>query len=336
MSISINNLLDYLQNNNENMNIENDVKVLDKDDTDNLINIKEFNNIFGDYIERYGIISHNKDKNISFLYSLLYLIDDEYYLFSSEEQLTYINALKKKLINETTKKNLLKNLNLKGNGWNKKTLVNLLKKDDINFNYIYYIASYFNINIFIVDLNDKIIYPFYNDDKFILQKTNILISLNKDIYEPLIYVDGSKYFLYNSDIIQNIVNYEKLKMPNIGFTKVIKVKVFELSNNLDEYDNNILCDINELSNDKFNNVNDLNDNNDSLPVYKINTQDIELELNSISDDYNTENNFNKYKSFSKDELLKYKKDELINICKELHIPYSNKNKIILVNLIREK
>lgn len=339
MNISIDDLLDYINDDNDTIELNNDIKILEKDKTENFSNAPDFKDIFSDFVERYGIISYDKDKNISFLYSLLYLIDDDYYLFSEKEQINYIKALKVKLISETTKKNLLKNLNLKGNGWNKKNLINLLKKDIIDFNYVYYIISYFNINLFLVDIEKKCIYSFYNDDKFILQKTNILMSLTKNIYEPLIYIDGSKQYLYNSDLIDKIIKSDKLKMPTIGFTKLIKVKDFEISNKLDTYDNNIndnnepnvLNDINELVCIENNNL-----DNNNLPIYKINKDDIELELNTVSEDYNTENNFNKYKSFSVSDMLKYKKDELINICKELNIPYSNKNKLILVKSILDK
>jgi len=339
MNISIDDLLDYINDDNDTIELNNDIKILEKDKTENFSNVPDFKDIFSDFVERYGIINYDKDKNISFLYSLLYLIDDDYYLFSEKEQINYIKALKVKLISETTKKNLLKNLNLKGNGWNKKNLINLLKKDIIDFNYVYYIISYFNINLFLVDIENNCIYSFYNDDKFILQKTNILMSLTKNIYEPLIYIDGSKQYLYNSDLIDKIIKSDKLKMPTIGFTKLIKVKDFEISNKLDTYDNNIndnnepnvLNDINELVCIENNNL-----DNNNLPIYKINKDDIELELNTVSEDYNTENNFNKYKSFSVSDMLKYKKDELINICKELNIPYSNKNKLILVKSILDK
>ena len=58
--------------------------------------------------------------------------------------------------------------------------------------------------------------------------------------------------------------------------------------------------------------NSINIQDNNLPVYEINKNDIDLELNTISEDYNTESNFNKYKNLTTSELLKYKKDELKN------------------------
>ena len=57
------------------------------------------------------------------------------------------------------------------------------------------------------------------------------MSLTKNIYEPLIYIDGSKQYLYNSDLIDKIIKSDKLKMPTIGFTKLIKVKTVPYKHN---------------------------------------------------------------------------------------------------------
>ena len=80
MNISSNNLIDFLKNTDN--TIEEDViQILEKNKTENFSCIKKFNNIFDDYVERYGIISHYKKKNISFLFAFLFLIDDEFYSF---------------------------------------------------------------------------------------------------------------------------------------------------------------------------------------------------------------------------------------------------------------
>ena len=337
MNISADNLINFLKNDDIIIE-ENEIKILEKNKTENFSNIKNFNNIFDDYVERYGIISHYRKKNISFLFALLFLIDDEYYSFTEKEQLEYICALKKKIRNEITKKNLLKNLNLTGNGWNKKTLLELIKNDIINNNYIYYIASYFNINIFVIDITNNNIIPFYNDNLYTIYKSNIIISVYNDIYEPIIYVDGSKQFIYNSNILQKIIKSDKINMPSIGFSKIIKIKQFEIDNKLEAFDNKI----NENENENENEIteNEITENEiTKLPKYEIKKVDIDLEANTISEDYNTEYNTtgNKYKSFSLNELLStYKKPELINICKELKIPYSNKNKKLLAKNILDK
>ena len=110
-------------------------------------------------------------------------------------------------------------------------------------------------------------------------------------------------------------------MPEIGFIKKNKIKEFII--NYETIEENFVSE----------------NNNTVLPVYKINKKDIEIEeKSSISEDYHSENkDENKYKDFSIDELLKNNsKPDLINICKELKIPYSNKNKKQLAENIIKK
>jgi hypothetical protein len=199
---------------------------------------------------------------------------------------------KKKIRSIATEKKLLTNLKLINNGWNKKNLIKLLNDDIINFNYIYFLTAYFNINIFLIEENN--IYPFYNDDEYTVYKYNFLIFKNNDIYEPIIYIDGSKNLLYNSTLLKNILENDKLKIPESGFNKKNKIKNFLISNKVELYDNNI-----ELNNTK-----------------------IEKSEEYYSDIV-----------YSKNELLKLKKKELIDIAKNKKIPYSNKNKAELIENI---
>ena len=67
-----------------------EIKIKKKNDIDNIENIEIFKNIFSNYLLRVG-----STDNDSFLYSLLYLLDKDYYLFSTKEQNEYISALKK-------------------------------------------------------------------------------------------------------------------------------------------------------------------------------------------------------------------------------------------------
>ena len=216
------------------------------------------------------------------------------------EQMTYIKVLKNKIYDEITEKNLLKKLNLVKNGWNKKNVLNLLKNHEVNNNYIYYICSYFHINLFIFDYNQDKIFVYYNDDKFNKYKFNILLLYYDKKFEPLIYLDQTKNFSHNSDILNKILNSSKLTIPKVGFTKKITTKIFEL-------------------NDSINLVN--------------NVPDVELDkcTNTTSDDYNNDIILNNEYDNCKDDntlenLLKKSKNDLILICKNLKIPYSNKNK----------
>ena len=299
-------IFDIVNNNNDNNNNEenelneetnNNIKLLDYNDTDNFINNKYFSDLFGEYVIRTSVINSS---NNSLFASVLYLVDDDFVTFDKSEQLKYINVLKKKIRSIATEKKLLTNLKLINNGWNKKNLIKLLNDDIINFNYIYFLAAYFNINIFLIEENN--IYPFYNDDEYTVYKYNFLIFKNNDIYEPIIYIDGSKNLLYNSTLLKNILENDKLKIPETGFNKKNKLKKFLISNKVELYDNNI----------ELNNIN----------VEQSNNTNIEQSEDYYSDIV-----------YSKDELVKLKKKELIDIAKNKKVPYSNKNKAELIENI---
>tara|TARA_B110000208_G_scaffold185903_1_gene241759 strand:- start:821 stop:1762 length:942 start_codon:yes stop_codon:yes gene_type:complete len=309
MNIDLNNLVNYFNNDDK---IIVDINILKKDNTQNFNKIKKFENIFENKIERYGIISHSKQNNISFLLSLLFLLDNNFINISNGEQNKYIYFFKNKLKIEITEIDFLNKLKLKNNGWNKKNILKLIQKDKIDNNYINFISAYFNINIFIFELKSENIFAFYNDELYNKFKCNIFISKLDDIYEPIIFIDGSKHFKYNSNILNNVLNCNNVDILDTGFNKINKIKKFNI-------DNNIFLNL------EFKN----NFNLDNTLKYKVNKEDIEIEKEKdiYSEEYNNDIDCRRL------ELLKYKKPQLIEICKEKKIPYSNKNKNILVDLI---
>ena len=340
--MNYNDIMNYLQDNNVNINLNvNSIELLKKDVSSNFKEINKFIDLFEDKVERYGIIQFCRKKNISFLSSLLLLLDEEYITLTTKDQISYVNILKKKIFNEVTQQNLFNEINLKGNGWNKKTLLKLLKDDIINNNYIYYLVCYFNINILIFNLEDETINPYYNDKLFNKYKVNIFISNYEGIYEPIFYINGLKQFSYNNHIFEKVITCNKIRMIKTGFSKKISIKEFKIDNNIL---NNIKDNINDNNindiNDDINDINDINDNiNDINDIINDN-----IEINSNSDDYiNNEQlitefcntNEKNYENTSIEELLKFSKIELINICKEMKKPYSNKNKKKLAETIKE-
>ena len=338
--MNYNDIINYLKDNKADINL-NSIEVLKKDTSSNFKDINKFTDLFEDKVERYGIIQSSKKKNISFLSSLLLLIDDEYINLSIKDQIIYVNILKKKILSEVTQKDLFNEIKLKGNGWNKKTLLQLLKEDEINNNYIYYLACYFNINIFIFNLESETINPFYNDEELNKYKVNIFISKFEDIYEPIFYINGLKQFSYNNHIFEKVITSDKIKLINTGFSKKLILKEYKINNN-----NNVnIPIINSNIND--NNVNDSNINENNINNSNINENNINdnIEIMSNSEDYNENEELNtefsntnedNYENKSIEDLLKLSKIDLINICKHMKKPYSNKNKKKLAETIKEK
>ena len=232
--LTLNQIINIVNNKDNDNNDNNEIKILNHNETENFENNNFFNTIFKDYVLRTSVIK-NSDDNMSLFMSILYLVDDDYLLLDYIEQVKYAKILKKKIRNIATEKNLLLNLNLKGNGWNKKNLIKLFDDDIVNNNYVYFLAAYFNINIFLIEEDN--IYIYYNDDEYTVYKYNFLIFKNKDIYEPIVYIDGTKNLLYDSSLLKNILNSQYLKVPIVGFNKTNKQKIFKVCNKVEIYNN---------------------------------------------------------------------------------------------------
>ena len=69
--MDINNLINYLKNDDD---IDFSINKLNFNETENINKLNKFNDIFNDYVIRYGIISHYKKKNISFLFCILFIL----------------------------------------------------------------------------------------------------------------------------------------------------------------------------------------------------------------------------------------------------------------------
>ena len=310
----------------------NEIKILKYNETENFDKIYKFTNYFKNNLYRYGSLQFDKKCNISFLFSVLLLLDDEFTNMLDIDQKKYIKAFKNRILLEVTKLKLLTEINLKGSGWNKKNLHKLLSEDIIDDNYIYYIATYFNINIFIFDLTSEEIYSYYNDELFNKYKTNIFISKFEDTYEAIIYVDGKTTFIYTDNVLNKLIEHETILVNIIGFTKKKKIKEFIIDNNIKLKIDNIIDDKLILSDDK--NTTEHNTfciiTADEHPT--INVSEIESEDYNVMS-INTE--FSNTKEYSIEELLKKSKKELVNICKDMRKPYSNKNKKQLAELINK-
>lgn len=301
-------------------------------------NFKYFNNIFEYFVDRVGIRKYhlkNKEHNISLLYSLLHCLNEDFCTFEEYQKDFIINSLKTKIKNE---------LKLK----NKKNLPNYILKSrmnkfDIESIDVYIYACYFNINIIVFDFNLNSIQLYYPEDEFIPYKINILISKKNNLYQPLTYKnDNSRYFKYNSTILENIIYKNKLKI----FSLNKKPKIFNICKNfnymLKKYDNIELDKIviglkeNELKNIiSSDSVDDVSINSDSSE-YDLDFNGLTEDINNIIIDTNTEL-VKKLKGFSKSKLSKEKKSTLIEYLSKLNndsnLDYTSKTKKFILNEI---
>ena len=309
----------------------------------------KFSDIFKNHIDRVGIYQNNsKNKNISLLTSILFIIDEDFCTLELKEQEYYIKILNNKIIANTI------NSKFKIKNMSKKIIIaNLKNTKIINDLDIYIYAAFLKINIFIFDFNNNNITLYYPEKELNIYKVNIFISKMNNQYNPLVYQnDNGRIFKYNSSIIENIIYNSNIKV----FT--LNEKEYVICNNwdilLEKYKNkdlsNIIIDVKEIkdnfllnkmmvdSDDSSNNLdydseNSINNNPDfdnlTEELENINNQiqkidEIDSDNMGLSNDESEEKKFNieinniniellnKVKKMSKSKLLKEKKDILIN------------------------
>ena len=224
-------------NNNSINNIEN--YITKKHDSFNSIHFPEiFNKIFLNDYYRYGItIYDDKNNNISFISSILTLLDTNFVIPYENNELIQIKNFKNDLIDKYKKKNLSKCLKIYDKFFFKDKLNKTV--DSIT---IQYITDILLINIFIFDFKNNNINIVYPSNKLNIEYNFILVSKYDDYYEPIILTDN----------LQKIFN----KQDNII------IKLLELSNTIKYLDedildkkfiiNNINIDINNLNKTKLN------------------------------------------------------------------------------------
>ena len=194
--------------------------------------------------------------------------------------------------------------------------------------YIY--SNYFNINIFVFDFVTNEIILYYPEDEFIPYKLNILISKKNDLYQPLTYKnDNSRFFKYNSTILENIIYKNKLKI----FSLNNKLKKFNICKNINlmlkKYDN---IDLNKiiigLKKEDLKNI--ISSESDSIN-FDSESSDYDLDFNGLTEDINNiiiDSNtelIKKLKGYSKSKFNKEKKSNLVEYLSKLNNNNNNNN-----------
>ena len=320
-------------------------------ETENSKNFKYFNELFKDNIDRVGINNYEE----SFLFSILYIFDDKFILFDDNYRNSLIKSFKFKFIDDLVAKkiNLPKEFKMK-----RLKLITKYRNNTLDFDdFIYIIASFLEVNIFIFCYDTNKITVFYNNNKLNLYKNNIFLNKINNIYYPLNYAnDNGKFFKYNSSIISFVINSDKL----VAHKKILEIAI----NNdelLDKYKNkdlqNIIVDLkddsdcsdNEFTENSFNseiNYNELSEDlkfinnkytkSESTNEYTIDSDislDINIEFNDIEYD------IKKIKDYSNSKLKSLKKDEIIEYLSVLNYDKQSLKKktkpLLLENLTKE-
>lgn len=167
----------------------------------------------------------NYTANISLFSSVIVCVKQSFLSQSLSAQEKDIHTFIECLKNDSNK------INYKKYGWEKNELYDCIQKGFIGSNIIKYLSDYLCINIFILNISEQKI-TFGGGDEYVpYRKSIFLIHHGGDSFEPLYTESGTKYFLYNDEIMKRIRSKRNL------------VKAFKLCENMDtsfvEYEENL-------------------------------------------------------------------------------------------------
>ena len=295
----------------------------------NSSNFNYFNDILSNNIDRVGIREGNYVKNSAY-FSTAFILFKNFNIMEENDQNYIINEIKRKIKDDFMCKKFKMKTNLK-------KLKNILNKDINNYEDVYLLALYFNVNIYVFNNTTKKITAFYDGNKVNIYKPNIFLNLIGEIYYPLVYkMNNGNLFKYNSTILNKLLFSDDINS--------YKQDEFIISNDWNEILKNYL----EL--DTSNIIVDLNIKNsinleDSDSEGSFNINDLDMELNEFNEGYNSDKsdksldeiNIEVEDSFKYDisNLEKYKKEELLDIIKNKSLKCKVNKKSLKSDIIKE-
>lgn len=257
--------------------------------------------------------------NISFYSSLFACLKNSFHVQQKQYQTSFITNFITKMIKNCDKKTFIK-YNYEAFNWSISDILNDFKTNVVSEKVIKFISDYLHINIFILDLNNDLLF-FGSGYQFIPYKKSIfLLKFDEKSYEPF-YTEQSKHFSYSDKIISHIrKNPNCVSLFNLNndfsFAELISDAKILYDDNINAYDEPEICDkeIETLSkSEKPKNI-ILNDiiKKKSTSIWKEKTD------------------------YDQDKLDKMKVVELKEICKKLNLDAKNKKKNELIELIKSK
>lgn len=270
---------------------------------------------------RYGVTRYNnKQINISFITSLLTLLDKNFITYDKKEELTevknFIDGIREKVIDKKFK------FELKSKFENH---IILDRIEDYNIEdgiLIQTIIQLLDINIIIMDFNDLKINTLFKGDYLNPWKVTLLLAKKDKDWEPL-FCD-KKQFSYNDSFLKKILTSEEIVYYNNDYLN----KSYSLMDNIKEIAN--IDNIEEEDEEEEESV--VSDNN----IEDDKNEDIEEKENTVSDDENLETFINpiediKNMKLTKTKLKYLKKDQIYELINRLSIDINkdiNKNEMI--------
>ncbi len=185
---------------------------------------------------RYGITKKNSNgKNISFITSLLTLLDKNFISFDKNEENTYVNLFLKQLREKLMDKNFSFELQ---NKFSKEILIDRIDKLSIDDGLlIQLISQIMDINFIIMNFESDVLNCVFNGDYLNPWKVCLFFAKSGNDWEPLI--SDKKQFSFNDTFLKNILLNEEIIYLNENhldksFALIDDINILESDNNLEE------------------------------------------------------------------------------------------------------
>lgn len=153
--------------------------------------------IFAPFVDKIYRHPVTKFENVSFIYSVMYCIKKS---IIEKDTDNFINILKEKMIADLTEKKLHMILKYRQFKWTIKDISDSIKNDTNDKVLIRYVADYFNINIFIVNITEDKVFAIFSEEALNIHKPTIFLSFYNNTFEPLTF---ESHLLWNNTIIFN-------------------------------------------------------------------------------------------------------------------------------------
>ena len=165
---------------------------------------------------RYGVISKCRMgkviSNVSLIYSILFCIDNRFLNIVDKEKQIYISKVVDHFLLEFDRQ--YKEHEYRRLGWTKKDIREELQNYTNSNIVVQYIANYFNINIFVLEWAEPCaLKAVYSDEEFSKYKPSIILSLQSNVFEPII-TNEVRFFSNKDHLIKTIINSPKIEILN--------------------------------------------------------------------------------------------------------------------------
>lgn len=216
---------------------------------------KKIKDIFEPFVNK--IIRHSSlEGKESLLYSVYFCLSPSFRIKGENKQKIIVKSVRTKIIDYINSTLYFNSLGYKNYFWKKKDLKKSFESDkdvDIDNNMrLQFLADFFFINIFVVNLSKNNIYCVYTGENYNKYKNSIFVSQYENNFEILSF-DGSYIWTFNNKLLQKLVgiNYQYIIPLDVNKSKKCTKKKFERQSvdNIDNIDNKNNNRSSELSED---------------------------------------------------------------------------------------